>query len=89
MMNMTSKPDSIMSNQDSFSVNQAGTPSLNRDLLRSAGEHLGTLAERAHEQMLLEERMMWTSRRVAVSKAYNRHAKLSRLSREVLEIANG
>jgi hypothetical protein len=53
-----------------------------RDLLRRAGEHLGTLAEQAHEQL------SWTfsdhRKRVRWSDEY---ARLSRLSRELLEIA--
>lgn len=58
-------------------------PALNRELLRSAGEHLGTLAEQAHEQL------SWTfsdhKKRVTY---HDKYARLSRLSRELLEIAN-
>lgn len=54
------------------------------DLLRRAGEHLGTLAEQAHEQL------SWTfndhRKRVRWSNEWTR---LSRLSRELLEVANG
>lgn len=60
------------------------TPALDRELLRTAGEHLGTLAEQAHERYLL---MM--TRDVRRSRHYLLYAKLVRLSREVLEIANG
>lgn len=66
----------------------AETPnwSLNRELLRQAGEHLGTLAERAREQY--ETRLSPGFSRGASMSLYNRMSKLQRLSREVLEIAN-
>lgn len=57
---------------------------LDRELLRRAGEHIGTLAERTHERYVL----MYT-RDITRNKEYERYARLSRLSREVLEIANG
>lgn len=56
-------------------------PSLDKDLLRQAGEHLGTLAEREHERYLL----MFT-RHQGRDKSYAQFVKLSRLSREVLEL---
>jgi hypothetical protein len=54
---------------------------LDYDLLRRAGEHLGTLAERAREQHDLVTRHS--------PKLWDRYARLSRLSREVLEVARG
>lgn len=61
-------------------------PAIDKDLLRAAGEHLGTLAERAKEQMELHERTsMWNNSAFARD-AYHRYARLSRLSREVLEL---
>lgn len=52
------------------------------ELLRSAGEYLGTLAERTREAMEMEGRR-------PSSRSFDRYARLARLSREVLEIANG
>jgi hypothetical protein len=57
---------------------------LNRVLLREAGEHLGTLAEQQHEECLIAP-----YRTTGWQKKYDRYAKLHKLSREVLEIANG
>lgn len=58
---------------------------LDRELLRTAGEHLGTLAERAHEQWLLLPPGRSDSR---ARFTWGLYAKLSKLSREVLEVAN-
>ena len=59
---------------------------LNRVLLREAGEHLGTLAEQAKERFDL----MWAGvHQHARQKAYNEYARLARLSKDVLEVANG
>ncbi len=55
---------------------------MDRELLRHAGEHLGTLAERVREHYL-------TTRDLRTQELYDRVARLDRLSREVLEIANG
>jgi hypothetical protein len=60
---------------------------LDRLLLRQAGEHLGTLAERQKESFDFYEgnhRAGWTRKQF-----WNRYAKLARLSKDVLEIANG
>lgn len=54
-----------------------------RELLRAAGEHLGALAEQAKELMEL------APFKLGHHKRYDRYAKLARVSREVLEIANG
>lgn len=54
-----------------------------RDLLRRAGEHIGTLAERTREKSWLafsDQRRRRT--------LHERYARLTRLSREVLEVAN-
>lgn len=56
---------------------------LNRELLRLAGEHLGTLAEREHEAYCMD-----VPHRAVSNRIYQRYARLLRLSREVLEIAN-
>jgi hypothetical protein len=56
---------------------------LNRDLLRAAGEHLGALAQRQREACDVEP-----YRRAGWQKEWDRYAKLERLSREVLEVAN-
>ena len=58
----------------------APAPLLDRDLLRSAGEHLGTLAEDARE------RWEMSSPRFVIHRKglYDRYARLARLSREVL-----
>jgi hypothetical protein len=61
---------------------------LDRDLLRQSGEHLGTLAERAKERLDLNVRFA-RRRNPSSKRAYEQYAKLARLSREVLEIANG
>lgn len=58
---------------------------MNRDLLRSAGEHLGSLAEQERESMQLAARRL---QHVPDSR-YNRCAKLTRLAKELLEVANG
>lgn len=60
---------------------------IDRDLLRRAGEHLGTLAEQAKET----RDVYWGRRGASVTAKsfHNRFAKLSKLSQEVLEIANG
>lgn len=55
-----------------------------RELLRAAGEHLGTLAEREYERWQLCG--PWKDRRA--KEYWNRYAKLHLLSRQVLEIAN-
>lgn len=60
---------------------------VNRSLLRSAGEHLGTLAEHAkhvHDGYTGNRRAGDTRK-----KFYNEYAKLLKLSHDVLEIANG
>jgi hypothetical protein len=59
------------------------SPALNRELLRSAGEHLGALAEEAHVQLSWHFTDHRERRRLA-----ERYAALSTLSRRVLEIAN-
>jgi hypothetical protein len=63
---------------------------LDRDLLRRAGEHLGTLAEQAREKYLINERdaMRKAGFGQLAADAWKRITKLERLSREVLEIAN-
>lgn len=53
---------------------------LDRDLLRRAGEHLGALAQEAHDRMILK--------RGYRTMEYQVWVKLDRASREVLEIAN-
>jgi len=54
-----------------------------RALLRAAGEHLGTLAEREYE------RLTWTfSDHAKRRRCHERYAKLHRLSRELMEIAH-
>lgn len=60
---------------------------MNRELLRSAGEHLGTLAEEAKVRMEMHERTSMWSNSVFARDAYKEYVKLLRLSREVLEIA--
>ena len=57
---------------------------LDRVLLREAGEHLGALAEQAKETY-----DMSTSASGVKIRQWDRYAKLSRVAREVLEIANG
>lgn len=63
---------------------------LDRELLRRAGEHLGTLAEQARESrdMIVRSarRSQWIQRERRADDEFRR---LDRLSREVLEIANG
>lgn len=63
-------------------------PELDRILLRRAGEHIGTLAERAHERLILQQRSRWIHTRIE-KHHYETWQKLDRLSREILEIANG
>lgn len=59
------------------------TRELNRELLRQAAEHLGALAEQAHE-------LAWASTDARRKREYaERYAALVTLSRRVLEIANG
>ena len=58
----------------------------NRDLLRSAGEHVGTLAEEA--KIVYERYASQRGARITAGKFYNRYVKLLKLSKDVLEIAN-
>lgn len=58
---------------------------IDREMLRSAGEHLGMLAEQAKDSYeLVASGGQWGRAR---REAYARFTKLSRLSREVLEVA--
>ena len=66
-----------------MSVQQA----VNRKLLREAGEHLGTLAEEAKVRCEMHERTTIWSNSIFAREAYQEYAKLSRLSKDVLEIA--
>lgn len=61
-------------------------PPLNRQLLRQAGEYVGTLAEEAHTRFLLEPHG-WAN----APRAHRKHAEwmhLSKLSTDLLELAN-
>lgn len=68
-----------------MSPNQRTPRALDRQLLRAAGEHLGTLAEQARENLEIQTR----NGRKSPSLQYARWSKLSRLAREILEVANG
>ena len=58
---------------------------LDRNLLRAAGEHLGTLAERAYETYSRYHGHRGSA--VTAGKFYQKYAKLARLSKDVLEVS--
>lgn len=68
-----------------MSPDQRTPRTLDRQLLRAAGEHLGTLAEQSRESLEL----IASDGRKPPSLWFARWSKLSRLAREVLEVANG
>jgi len=58
--------------------------SLNRELLRQAGEHLGALAQHAKEAWELNH-----YRDKDWQRKFDRYARLDKLSRDLLEVAHG